>query len=648
VTVSATKKTTGTVVNSGSWSNEGLNFKFTPTLGISGGTIYYCKDTANTCSPGTIVTEGTSLTSLNTVTGTYYVRYKVVSGAGISSNVSSYTAKVDVTNPTVTISATKKTAGTVVSSGSWSNEGLNFKFTPTFGGSGGTIYYCKDTANTCTPGTTIASGTPLTTYASTTGTYYIRYKVVSGSGISSSVLSYVAKVDMTTPTVTISATKKTTGSVVNSGSWSNEGLNFKFTPTLGISGGTIYYCKDENNTCNPGTKIETGTTLTSLNTLSGTYYIRYKVVNGSGVSSSVGSYKAMVDQNAPVINSITLTQSGMNINTVVSATDNESGINNYTYYLSTNDSCPDSGYVSNNLLTVSSTTNKTYYICVKVTDKVGNYKVQSKSIAMVFNVTITYNGAASDTMNCYVSGTTSPVVFTLKTLSNGKNVSGAKAYAGTYYCVSSVARKTNDVNSFYVTDNFTVTYGGSSNSYNFYPKGSIYWYGNGDQSGESLYSVSNGFGYTRNRSSNAINSGYGYISGQIGGSACVLCTENKAEHIMSAYHSTRKLAATFYNNKAISVSGYSKIKGVYVFLSQYGSSVTPDLTGKCAASYISFPSNKSDKYTVGFSVSSNYSLQMFDKSIPSSNFYFAWELRTKGACNGIAMPYNSLYALWRE
>ena len=50
-------------------------------------------------------------------------------------------------------------SGEVVNSGVASSEGLNFSFTKTFGNSGGKIYYCKDTANTCNPGTTIKSGT---------------------------------------------------------------------------------------------------------------------------------------------------------------------------------------------------------------------------------------------------------------------------------------------------------------------------------------------------------------------------------------------------------------------------------------------------------------------------------------------------------
>ncbi|MBO5375854.1 MAG: InlB B-repeat-containing protein, partial [Bacilli bacterium] len=103
VTITVTEKTNGAEVESNVWVDDNLNFKLVSSkVGASGATIYYCKDTNNTCNPTTEVASGTMVTALNTTEGIYYIRYKVVSGAGTSSEISSFTAKVDKTKPTIT------------------------------------------------------------------------------------------------------------------------------------------------------------------------------------------------------------------------------------------------------------------------------------------------------------------------------------------------------------------------------------------------------------------------------------------------------------------------------------------------------------------------------------------------------------------
>ena len=103
-------------------------------------------------------------------------------------------------------------------------------------------------------------------------------------------------IDTTIPTVTITATKKVSGTVVGNGIESNEMLNFKLTEEIvGPSGAEIYYCKDTTNTCNPTTIVESGADITSYNTVAGTYYIRYKIISVAGLSSTVESYKAVVN-----------------------------------------------------------------------------------------------------------------------------------------------------------------------------------------------------------------------------------------------------------------------------------------------------------------------------------------------------------------
>ena len=65
----ATKKGTTTTVASNTWSTSTLEYTFTShDVGASGATIYYCKDTANTCNPTTVATSGVKVTALNTFT----------------------------------------------------------------------------------------------------------------------------------------------------------------------------------------------------------------------------------------------------------------------------------------------------------------------------------------------------------------------------------------------------------------------------------------------------------------------------------------------------------------------------------------------------------------------------------------------------
>ena len=328
MSITAKQKTSGTAITSGSWSTQGLDITLTAAnTGSSGYTIYYCQDTANTCTPSTKATSGTAITTYNTTEGTYYIRYKIVNGMGIESAVGSYTAKVDTVNPTVTLTAKKKSAGTAVASGTWSSEGLNFTLTAgNTGKSGYTIYYCQDTTNTCTPSTKATSSTAITTYNTTEGTYYFRYYIQSGSGTKTAVTSYTAKVDSNTPTVTLTAKKKSAGTAVTSGNWSNEGLNFTLTGNnAGPSGQTLYYCQDTANTCTPTTVATSGTAITSFNTATGTYYIRYYVKTGSGKTTSVASYTSKIDTSSPTVSvSITKATSGT---AVSSGTWSNEGVN---------------------------------------------------------------------------------------------------------------------------------------------------------------------------------------------------------------------------------------------------------------------------------------------------------------------------------
>ena len=102
-------------------------------------------------------------------------------------------ARIDKSVPSVSINAKKSTSNTIVRSGNWSDETLKYTLTATnVGLSNATIYYCKYTGNTpCTNWTTEAvSNNGVVNFSyNDTGEYYIRYKIVSGAGKESNVLS---------------------------------------------------------------------------------------------------------------------------------------------------------------------------------------------------------------------------------------------------------------------------------------------------------------------------------------------------------------------------------------------------------------------------------------------------------------------------
>ena len=119
---------------------------------------------------------------------------------------------LDTTRPTVSIKAFRQDNNSSVSSGVWYNSRLKYVITETLSGpSGYKIYYCEG-ANNCDPTNVISSGTNRN--SSTTGSYYVRYKIVSNAGLESSIGSFNGNVDLTKPTVLVSSFNQTTGAVV--------------------------------------------------------------------------------------------------------------------------------------------------------------------------------------------------------------------------------------------------------------------------------------------------------------------------------------------------------------------------------------------------------------------------------------------------
>lgn len=212
--------------------------------------------------------------------------------------VESSTIVSSTTNHTLYARWTRPTAPEITGgSGEWvgSSKTISIK-TAGFDLSGIKNYeYYKSKSSTAPSDTTIATGTTSGDVTiNETGIIYIWYRTISNHGYRSTWSnSQTLKMDLVDPTAEIKATNHCSSqtTVLNATS-TNDKLRFNLSGTSNnISGTTIYYCKDTTNSCNP-------TNTYSQNILSfatGTYYIRYKIVSGAGRSSSVYSYKAIVN-----------------------------------------------------------------------------------------------------------------------------------------------------------------------------------------------------------------------------------------------------------------------------------------------------------------------------------------------------------------
>ncbi len=218
----------------------GSNSYYTNNVGIS---ISNVSDLEGDGLPGSgIASQSLSHSSITSNTGGTVVTGTVVDKVGRVGTCKT-TIKRDATPPSIkSVTATKSSAGTVVASGAWSNQNLKITLTANTSTSGTTIYYCNDTANTCTPTTRYSAAFQV----STAGTSFVRYKVVSGSGLSSGVGVYIARVDTGTPAISFKASPLTLSSGANYNFLNN--INYSYT----VSSGTVYCSPANNSTVGSG------------------------------------------------------------------------------------------------------------------------------------------------------------------------------------------------------------------------------------------------------------------------------------------------------------------------------------------------------------------------------------------------------------
>ena len=233
----------------------------------------------------------------------------------------------------------------------------------------------------------------------------------------------IVGIDKNNPTVSLRVYKTGTTTAVSSGTWSDKKLDIKLTSaSVGLSGATIYYCVDTNNSCNPTTTATSGSTIKLDNT--GTFYVRYKIQNPAGTSTAVASYTGKVDITTPTCTIASSNTSWTNQNVTLTITGQNTGA-------STIDSYSWDGTTYNGTRTKTVTANGTFTGRVKnsagtvgtCTITVGNIDKSNPTVTIATYKTGTTTGVSS--------GTWSDKKLDVKFTSGSVGISGADIY----YCV---------------------------------------------------------------------------------------------------------------------------------------------------------------------------------------------------------------------
>ena len=137
--------------------------------------------------------------------------YAYPNTAGIDSDIASHHSRVGTVDVDIDVFRTDN--GKRVASNTWVNSTVKFKLTTK--NSSSTLKYCVDQGNTCSPKSTVTSGTfvSLTNTLYTNKKLHIRYNADGGT-----VHSFVVGVDLVAPSIKLSAYKLSTSSNTATGS----------------------------------------------------------------------------------------------------------------------------------------------------------------------------------------------------------------------------------------------------------------------------------------------------------------------------------------------------------------------------------------------------------------------------------------------
>ena len=391
------KKGTTNVVESDTWVNSTLEFKFGDVQsGLGGANIYYCiqDDTAsdsegdsNDCDPDNIVSANTAIpvAQTNTKTGQYTVRYKTISTSTMESEVEEYKAKIDMNAPNITalVSTNNKLVSTLKTGDkttdeitTWTTDDYDFDVSQTEDGDNESgiakiaIQY-NDINLTEVDKTKLNEEIDISEKLSSTLTGNgARYAVITAydNAGNSSKVDFTAYIDDVVPVVSITAVNQA-GTAIASEKLSPTGLTFTVTATQsGPSGYTIYTCRDDANECEPENKQTTNKTHVSkafANYTTFDKFIRAKAISGAGVESDIDSYHARVGTT--------------DVDIVVQRTDNSKAVSSSTW-------------VNSTVKFKLTSTNTTLNYCVDTTNKCSPTGTAGKTVKKNTFVELTNTG----------------------------------------------------------------------------------------------------------------------------------------------------------------------------------------------------------------------------------------------------------------
>ena len=439
-----------------SWSSTAVTISLNIPSTSDTGTVsyqYYLSE-ANELPDSPTWTDITSADGSVSISknGEFYIFYKATSSAGVSI-ISNYNKlQIDTQTPSTTITAYKTGTTTTVESNVWSNKYLEFKMGSIIneGPSGASIYYCVSKGS-CTPKTLITPGNviPNTQYS---GTTYVRYKVVSGAGLSSDVEEYVAKVDTTPPSIHGAITSISTDSIISyildsaptytSTVWKTEGYNIDLSGTNDdISGlAKIEKMTNGNNLKKTDSNYKTIVSTADITSTKkytensdGAKYAIFRVTDNAG-NSADGIVEVLIDKTGPKIkvdaykSNASEEKVGSKLFTATSDYDTKDWVN-YPYYFDFSGTSDDLSGIDSFTIVYSpsgyknlSTSINTSHLWSKLEDTSARHWVFLSDGAQRFRV-IAYDklgNASSVNIDIYIdTGAPSPVIKLYKADSSG-------------------------------------------------------------------------------------------------------------------------------------------------------------------------------------------------------------------------------------
>jgi len=351
---------------------------------------------------------------------------------------------------------------------------------------------------------------------------------------------------------------------------------------------------------------------------SGIYYVCAKVSDTRGNISYIRSNS--IDGVAPT-GSVSASLSGSTITATLTASD-DSGLNStYGWKVSTSETCDSSLSFTdstNNPYSFTVTDSGTYYVCTRVKDKNGNTSyIRSSGVSVILSVTVTLNGGVSEKIT--YSGTTSGSV----TL--GTNGSGTVALSPGTYTFSGGT-------SGYSTGSVAIN---AAKTVNVHYPGAIFWYGNGDQTGESLYSVSGGFSSNTNHvSTSAVNQ---YYESSITNNTTSIAFSGK-----SRYTTAKRHHLSYFPVNSITKGSYSTIKVKYSY------SIPSGYNMDSFQSQFNVTNSFVTSYTAASTATMSTSGGTASLSLSSANSTFTFVIFLVGYHDGVTVQKATVSAIWMQ